>query len=290
MQFLKILFSPITAPIRFIQRNFKATLLVIIIISLYSNTSKDSLKQANLEEIVLSGAIMNADDIINKITKAKQNKAIKGVLLIVNSPGGAVAPSIEISYAIKELNNLKPVIVYASGTIASGSYYSAIWAKKIIANPGSMVGSIGVIMQSYDASELLSTIGIKMQTVKAGTYKEAGTPTRAWSKKERAELNKVIKDTYNMFITDVANARKLDIKDHTLFADAHIFTASQAKEVGLIDEVNTITRAKELLISESKVKDAVWKKKDKMDKFMEKLVQGSISKIGLFTNTKLVAF
>jgi len=290
MQFFKILFSPITAPIRFIQRNFKATLLVIILISLYSNSSKDTLTPANLQEIVLSGAIMNSDDILVKINEAKKNKNIKGVLLIVNSPGGAVAPSIEIAYAIKELNTIKPVITYAAGTIASGSYYSAIWSSKIIANPGSMVGSIGVIMQSYDASALLTTVGIKMQTVKAGTYKEAGTPTRAWSKNERAELNKVIKDTYNMFITDVANARKLDVKNHKEFADAHIFTASQAKKVGLVDEVNTINRAREVLITHSKVKIPVWKKKDKMEKFMEKLVQGTISNIEIYTNTKLMAF
>jgi len=290
MQFFKILFSPITAPIRFIQRNFKATLLVIILVSLYSNSTKDSLKPANLQEIVLSGAIMNSDDIVDKIQKAKRNKNIKGVLLIINSPGGAVAPSIEIAYAIRELNRLKPVITYAAGTIASGSYYSAIWSSKIIANPGSMVGSIGVIMQSYDASKLMNTIGIKTQTVKAGTYKEAGTPTRAWSKDERAELNKVIKDTYNMFITDVANARKLDVKNHKQFADAHIFTASQAKKVGLIDEVDTISRAREVLIMKTKVKEPIWKKKDKMEKFMEKLVQGTISNIGIYTNNKLMAF
>jgi len=290
MQFFKILFSPITAPIRFIQRNFKATILVIILISLYNNSSKTSLKPANLQEITLSGAIMNSDEILNKINNAKTNNNIKGVLLVVNSPGGAVAPSIEIAYAIRELNRLKPVIAYAAGTIASGSYYSSIWASKIIANPGSMVGSIGVIMQSYDASDLLNTIGIKMQTVKAGTYKEAGTPTRKWSKAETDELNKVIKDTYNMFVSDVASARKLAVKDHKVFADAHIFTASQAKEVGLVDEVDTISRAKELLVMKSGVKNPIWKRKDKLDKFMEKLVQGTISQVNMSTVNKLMAF
>jgi len=290
MKFFKILFSPITAPISFIQRNFKATLLVLLLIFIYNSSNKETLTNANLQEINLNGAIMDASEILSKINSAKKDHNIKGVLLIVNSPGGAVAPSVEIAYAIRELNRLKPVIAYASGTMASGSYYSAIWANKIIANPGSMVGSIGVIMQSYNASKLLDNIGIKTQTVKVGTYKEAGTPTRAWSKEETAELNKVIKNTYDMFVSDVANARKLDIKDHKKFADAHIFTASQAKEVGLIDEVDTLSRAKELVVMRSGVKNPIWKRKDKIDKFVEKLVQGTISNISMQLNNKLLAF
>jgi protease-4 len=290
MQFLKILFSPITAPIRFVQKNFKATLLILFLIFLYNSSDTKNLQKENLEEIVLNGAIMNADEILSKINSAKKDNNIKGVLLIVNSPGGAVAPSVEIAYAIRELNRLKPVIAYAAGTMASGSYYSSIWASKIIANPGSMVGSIGVIMQSYDASKLLDNIGIKTQTVKVGTYKEAGTPTRKWTKEETAELNKVIQDTYNMFVSDVAHARKLDIKNHKIFADAHIFTASQAKKVGLIDEVDTISRAKELLVMKSGVKKAIWKRKNKMDKFMEKLVQGTISNVSSNISNKLLAF
>jgi len=284
MNFLKTLFSPITAPIRFIQRNFKATLLVLILIYSYINMDQKTIQSANLQQISLSGAIMNADKILEQIDKAKTNKNIKGVLLVVNSPGGAVAPSIEIAYAIKELNELKPVIAYASGTMASGSYYASIWAKKILANPGSMIGSIGVIMQSMDASELMNKIGIKTQIVKAGEYKEAGTPTRAWNEKETQELNKVIKSTYNMFITDVANARNLKIQNHEKFANAHIFTAIQAKNVKLIDKVTTLTNAKNLLIKEAKIEKAIWSKRDKIDKFIDKLIQGTISQFIISTN------
>ncbi len=279
MNFFKIIFSPITAPIRFIQNNFKSVLLITILVITYGNTDPKSLEKPNLQKIDLSGAIMGSSDILEKINKAKNDENIKGVLLDVNSPGGAVAPSVEIAYAIKELKAIKPVVVYASGVIASGSYYASIWANKIVANPGSMVGSIGVIMQSVDASELMANIGVKTQTVKVGKYKEAGTPTRAWTQYEKEELEKVINHTYAMFVSDVSKARNLDPKNHTQFADAHIFTAYQAKEVNLIDEVTNITGAKLILQDLAQVQKQVWAKEDKIDKLMRKFVESTMANI-----------
>ncbi len=289
MNFLKLIFLPITAPIKFIQEHFKTVLFLTILLIAFNNTDSKDLEKANLQKIDLSGPIMSADDILEKINKAKTDKNIKGVLLNVNSPGGAVAPSVEIAYAIKELSQIKPVVAYASGIMASGSYYASIWANKIIANPGSMIGSIGVIMQSVDASELIAKIGIKTQTVKIGKYKEAGTPTRAWTKYEKEELEKVIQDTYNMFVTHVSDARNLNPKDHTKFADAHIFTAYQAKAVKLIDEVNNITEAKLQLQQLAKVEKPLWTKEDKFEKFMEKVIDSTISNIHMKLNG-LVAY
>ncbi len=279
MNFISKLFWPITAPIKFIQENFKTVLFLTIVYFLAVNTETQNAQPANLQKIDLTGPIMSAADVLEKIEQAKNNTNIKGVLLDVNSPGGAVAPSIEIAYAIKELKKTKPVIAYASGVMASGSYYASIWAQKIIANPGSMVGSIGVIMQSVDASELMSKIGVKTQTVKMGDFKEAGTPTRQWTKKERAELEKITKSTYAMFVADVANARKLKPQDHKTYADAHIFTSIQAKNAGLIDEVATISKAKNDLVKLSGVKKPVWVKEDKMDRFLDKLANQTILKI-----------
>jgi len=222
---------------------------------------------------------MSADSIIEEIEKAQKDPKIKGVLLNVNSPGGAVPPSIEIAYAIKELKKHKPVIAYASGIMASGSYYASIYANKIIANPGSIVGSIGVIMQSVNAEELLDTIGVKPQTVKQGTYKEAGTPTREWTPQERAELETLTKDTYDLFVKDVATARGLDINASKSYADAHIFASQRAKSVGLIDEVGVKSQAKAQLAELAKVKKPVWKEKDKFETFMEKLGTKSMMKL-----------
>jgi protease-4 len=279
MNLISKIFLPITAPIRFIQRNFKTVFFLTLLVYFLTTSNTTKQTQPNLQIIELNGPIMIVDDILAKIQKAKTDTHIKGILLKVNSPGGAVAPSVEIAYAIKELNHIKPVVAYASGIMASGSYYASIWATKIVANPGSMIGSIGVIMQSVDASELMAKIGIKTQTVKMGAYKEAGTPTRAWTKIERDELQKITKNTYEMFISDVANARKLDTKNHKKYANAHIFTASQAKKVGLVDNVATISIAKKMLIGLSKVKQPVWSQEDKMEKFMEKFLSGTISNI-----------
>jgi protease-4 len=241
----------------------------------------DTNSYANLQKIELSGPIMDVSKILEDIEKAKNDKNIKGIMLVVNSPGGAVAPSVELAYAIKELKEIKPVVVYASGVMASGSYYASIWANKIIANPGSMIGSIGVIMQGVNAEELMTKIGVSTQTVKAGKYKESGTPTRKWFDYEEKELQSVIDDTYNMFITDVSSARKLDVKNHKEFADARIFTSKQAKEVGLVDEVATISYAQDALVALSKVENPIWKKQDKFDKFMDRLVSETISSISI---------
>lgn len=282
--FFKFMFSPIIAILDFITKYFKTivflTIMYFIIVPSDENLVDSSI-HANLQKIELSGPIMDVSKTLEDIQKAKEDKNIKGILFVVNSPGGAVAPSVELAYAIKELKEVKPVVVYASGVIASGSYYASIWANKIIANPGSMVGSIGVIMQGVNVEELMQKIGVSTQTVKAGKYKESGTPTRKWFDYEEKQLQGVIDDTYNMFITDVASARNLDVKNHNLFADAKIFTSKQAKEVGLVDEVATLSYAQNSLISLSKVENPVWKKEDKFEKFMNKLISEAVTNISM---------
>lgn len=272
MNFFKKIFLPITIPIKFIQEHFKAMLFLLLLFLIFDPTSKENLTPNNLQQINLTGAIMEVSQTLDELEKATNNKNIKGVLFVVDSPGGAVAPSLELAYAIKRLKAKKPVLVYAKGTIASGSYYASIWADEIMANPGSMVGSIGVIMQSADVSELMSKIGIKSQSVQAGKYKQIGTPTRKWEDFEVSELNTVIYDTYDMFVQDVADARGLDAeKGREIFADAHIFSAYRAKEVGLIDSIGVKYDAKKRLEKLSKVDESLWNKEDKFDKILKKL-------------------
>ena len=293
--FFKILFSPIIAILDFITKYFK-TIVFLTIMYFVVYTPSDKMNQngtfevANLQKIELFGPILDVSKTISEIQKAKQNVNIKGVLLVVNSPGGAVAPSVELAYAIKELKAVKPVVVYASGIIASGSYYASIWSDKIIANPGAMVGSIGVIMQGVNTEELMAKIGISTQTVKAGKYKESGTPTRKWFDYEKEQLQSIIDDTYNMFITDVANARKLDVKNHTQFADARVFTASQAKKVGLVDEVATVSAAEKSLVKLAEIDIAIWQKQDKFDKFMDKFISQVVSSVSMSFSSGLKAY
>ena len=291
--FLKKLFLPVIWFLDFITKYFKTIVFLTIVYFIFFSTAEDETiakYNANLQKIDLIGQIIDPSKVLEDIERASNDASIKGVLFVIDSPGGAVAPSVEIAYAIKELSMKKPVVAYASGTIASGSYYASIWADKIIANPGSIVGSIGVIMQGFEASKLLENIGISSQTIKAGKYKESGTFTRKWTNDEEQELQGVINSTYNMFISDVADARKLDIKKHTIFADAKIFTAYQAKDVGLVDEVATLNFAKYSLIELSKVEKPIWKKEDKFEKFMDKLMSQAISKVVMSFSSSLKAY
>ncbi len=271
-------FSFLSSAIKWISERFWGMVFILIVFMLILPKS-DNIGAANLQEIELKGTIMDATRIVEEIYSAKNDSTIKGVLLNIDSPGGAVAPSVEISYAIKSLSEKKPVVVYASGTMASGGYYSAIYGNEIIANPGSLVGSIGVIMQGVNAEELLKTIGVKPQIVKEGKYKEIGTPMREWKDFERVELESITKETYDMFVHDVANARKLDVANASVYADAHIFTAAKAKEVGLIDAVGTREDAKNRLLKLSGVKNPLWRQKDRVEQFFEKLQQNMVSQV-----------
>lgn len=280
MEFFRKLFLPITYPLDIITKYFKALVFIVIVILIFGNKGTQTNLNANLAKIYLDGPIMDASHILERLEEAENTK-YQGVMLIINSPGGAVSPSIEIAQAVKRLNSIKPVVVYASGTLASGSYYSAIWASKIIANPGSMVGSIGVIMESPDVTGLLDKIGVKERSVTAGKYKNIGNPMSIWKDYEKAELQKVVNGTYNMFVSDVATARGLDIKNHTTFADAHIFNADGAKNVGLIDEVGTIYEASSMLQNLSGVKEPIYEelKEDEMDRLMNQLAKETVSQL-----------
>mgnify|MGYP000492181486 CR=1 FL=1 len=275
MEGLKKLFLPITATLGFIQKYFKSMLFLLLVFVLFAPANEQDLIPNNLQEIKLIGPIFDTTEVVEQIDAARENDKVKGVLFTVNSPGGTVPPSIEVMYAVKRLKEVKPVVVYAAGTLASGSYYASVYADEIIANPGSMVGSIGVIMHGADVSGLMEKIGIKSQIVQAGKYKQVGTADREWSKAEKRELNKVIQGTYKMFVHDVATARGLDEKKAHLYADAHIFTAEQAKEVGLVDSLGVMYDAKKRVEELSKVKKPHWNREDKFDKFMKKLAAES---------------
>jgi len=265
------LFKTLGNIVKWIGQHFMGMIFLLIAFVVLTPSSTTQLTTANLQEIKLIGPIMTADAILKEIAAAQKDPKIKGVLLDVNSPGGSVPPSIEIAYAIKELKKHKPVVAYASGIMASGSYYASIYANTIIANPGSIVGSIGVIMESANVEELMKTIGIKTQIVKQGTYKEAGTPTREWTAEERAELETLTKDTYELFVKDVAEARGLDVNNAKAYADAHIFSSKRAKKVGLIDMIGVKSQAKAEVIKLAKVKKPVWKEKDKLESFLDQL-------------------
>ncbi len=277
----KTAFDFITGFLDFIKKYFFILLFFIFAGSYLFSPSKTLTLKPNLMRINIIGPIVQSDTFLKQIEEAKKSN-IQGVLLYINSPGGMVAPSIEMSLAVKRLEKIKPVVVYAGGVMASGSYYAGIWADKIVANPGAIIGSIGVIYDGFDISGLESKLGIKQQVLKIGKYKEVGTFTRAWTSNEKAELKRVLQDTYNLFVFNVAKARGLKLADQDKFANAHIFSAQRAKMVGLIDQVGSIYVAKQLLIKESGVVVPRWKKRSKYDKYLDKILDSAMSKVSTY--------
>lgn len=271
MQILKSFFKGLGVGIKFINTYFKTFILLLVVLWFLIPNGNSSSSFANLERIDLKGEIFDSSAVLEKIISAKNNDNIKGVLFVIDSPGGAFAPSMELALAIKDLKAKKPVVVYASGTMASGSYLAGVAANKILANPASFIGSIGVIMQGADISELAHKLGIKEQSLQAGEYKSAGTFTRAWSEKERAYLQNLINQSYNLFTNFVAKERGLKLDKKNTWANARVFLAGQAKDLGLIDEVSNYENAKKELEKISKVANPIWKEEDKIDKFLNRL-------------------
>jgi len=282
LETLKKILAPIAQTIDYIQTHFKALLFLLLVgIIVFPFTGEES-DMNNLERIELSGPIVDTTEVVRALDRAAKSEHIKGVLLVVNSPGGTVPPSLEVAYAVKRLQNEKPVVVYAKGLLASGGYYASIWAKEIIANPGAMVGSIGVIMQGADMQGLMEKVGIRSQVVKAGKYKQTGTPDRPWTPFERAELEKVIDATYAMFVHDVAEARGLDPQKSSEFADAHIFTPAQAKAVGLIDTIGVEYDAQRRVETLSGVETPLWNEEDMFTALLKQVEMEGASMLQLY--------
>ena len=172
--------------------------------------------------------------------------------------------------------------------MASGSYYAGVNADTIVANPGAFIGSIGVIMQGANIENLAKNLGVSEQVVKAGEFKEAGTFMRSWSKQERESLQGLVNDAYMLFVSDVAEARNLDINKKDEWANARVFLAHNALKMGLIDSLGSYIDAQNELAKMSLVDEPVWQEKPQLEKIMEKFTkQGINSLFGAFFETKL---
>ena len=228
--------------IKIILKLFVLILLLFVALAFFSSPSSKS--SVNLVELEIHGPIMDIKEWMQEIDDLLESPQIKGVLINIDSPGGGLSQSIELSDAIARLVEQKKVIAYVSGTMASGSLYAALSAPKIIANRGAVIGSIGVLTSSIDASELLDKIGLKDQSINSGKYKQAGTPMRPWNDYEKEFLQKLSDDSYSLFTRDVARARKLDTTKLSDWADAKVFLAHEALKLGLIDEVSDYYGAK----------------------------------------------
>jgi len=204
--------------------------------------------------IRVEGMIVDSKDTIYEIKEYVKDPLIKAIVLRIDSPGGAVAPAQEIYEEIKKAVAKKKVIASMGSIAASGGYYIASPATKIIANPGTLTGSIGVIMEIPNIEGLMSKLGIKTEVVKSGEKKDMASVFRGIKKEERAILQKVLDNVHDQFITAVAEGRKMPYEDVKQLADGRIFTGEQALKVGLVDKLGNIEDAVQVAADLSGIK------------------------------------
>lgn len=204
--------------------------------------------------VEVDGIITESESINKQIKEFGERDDIKVIVVRINSPGGGVGPSQEIYREIKKVNAKKKVVASMGAVAASGGYYIAAAANKIVANPGTITGSIGVIMEFANAEELLSKIGFKGYVIKSGEYKDIGSPLRGMKENEKRLLQNVIDDVHRQFVDVVAENRKLKVDVVKKIADGRIFSGQQAKEIGLVDNIGNFQDAIDIAASISNIK------------------------------------
>lgn len=209
--------------------------------------------EANIGVVEVTGPIMESKETVARMRSLAKDEKILGIVVRVDSPGGAVAPSQEMYQALKHAAKSKPVAVSMGSTAASGGYYISLGATRIFANAGSVTGSIGVITQLFNVSRLVERVDVDINTLKTGQYKDSGSPFREFEEADEAYFRQLIDDIYDQFVSDVAEARKLDLVEVKKVADGRVFTGRQAKDLKLVDELGTFQDAVDWVASEAKI-------------------------------------
>jgi protease-4 len=199
---------------------------------------------ARVAIVELEGIIIDVDDLVRELRRFRDNPLVKAVVIRINSPGGVVAPSQELHQALLKLREAgKPVVASLGAVAASGGYYVAVAADQIYANPGTLTGSIGVIMQMANLENLFKKVGVDYVVVKAGQFKDIGNVSRPMTIEERRVLQAVLDDVHGQFIAAVAAGRRLDQSEVMRFADGRIFSGTQAKAQGMVDQLGSLEDA-----------------------------------------------
>jgi protease-4 len=185
--------------------------------------------------VKVEGIIGDAHDVVEQLNQFAKDDNVKAIILRIDSPGGGVAPSQEIYSAIVDVKKNKKVVASMGAIAASGGYMIACAADKIVANPGTVTGSISAIMHFANAEELLKKVGLKSSVVKSGKFKDIGSPVREMTGEEKELLQKLVDDIYDQFLDMVAESRNIPKKNLENIADGRVFTGRQALKLGLVD-------------------------------------------------------
>ena len=227
----------------------------------------------------IQGMLMDSQNIVRQLSDYRHNPGVRGILLRIDSPGGAVAPAQEIYSEIMKLRADHKTVYASMGTVAaSGGYYIACAADYVLANPGTLTGSIAAVMAFSNIEELTNKIGVKPIIIKSGKYKDVGSPLRAMNPEERKLLQNVVDDVHQQFVQAVAKGRGLSVSEVKEIADGRIMTGQQALKLKLIDEIGGLEKTLELLAKKIGVegRPKVIEEKEKTP-FFDWLLQSSLS-------------
>ncbi len=231
-------------PFRIIIWIFGALLFLVFLVNLFSS-DMDLSGEDRIALVRIEGAILDAQETIGDLKEFGKSPLVKAIVLRIDSPGGGVVPSQEIYDAVRRVKQEqnKKVVVSMGTVAASGGYYIAAATDHIMANPGTLTGSIGVIMELANLEGLFQKVGVKSVVVKSGVHKDLASPFREMSKEDRAILQSVMDDVHQQFIQAVADGRSLSFKDAAALSDGRIFTGRQAKDLKLVDELGNLDDA-----------------------------------------------
>jgi protease-4 len=223
-------------------------ILAALVLFMVGKSILPELLEAGKEGVAIvrvEGPILDSYQTVEELKTFADDPLVKAIVIRIDSPGGGVAPSQEIYNAVKRVRreNNKTVVASMGTVAASGGYYIAVATDRILANPGTLTGSIGVIMQMANFQELLEKIGVKSVVVKTGKFKDLGSPFRPMVEEERQLLESVMNDTLSQFIEAVADGRSMDAAEVEQLADGRVFTGRQARSVLLIDEIGDLQDA-----------------------------------------------
>lgn len=230
----------------------------------------------NIGILPINGAIMDGTKILKQLKKLEEDDSIKGIIVRINSPGGAVAPSQEIHDAILTVRKAKPVIASFDSLAASGGYYVAVATQKIVTNPGTLTGSIGVIMDFINLSDLYKWAKVERYNLKSGKFKDTGNDARPMTPEERELMQGTINNVYGQFVKAVATGRNLPEDKVRELADGRIYTGEQAFQLGLADKLGGLEVAVELMkeLAGIKGKPELVYPEPKRKKFLDAFVEG----------------
>jgi protease-4 len=222
-------------------------LLAIFAAAASSGSTDMSFASEKVAVIPIEGEIVEARETLDALKRHAANSSVKAIVIRINSPGGAIAPSQEIYSAIRRTraDSHKPIVASMDSVAASGGYYIAVACDQIVANPGTITGSIGVIMQWFNTKELIQWAKLKPETITSGALKDAGSPYRELTAPERQYFQDIVTQLHSQFVRDVVLGRggKMKREEVVRIADGRVFTGEQALQLKLIDELGSIDDA-----------------------------------------------